>query len=102
MMSAAKAASEKIREISRKLREISKKIPGKNISEKKEQDHMIRWAEALDNMAIQLRILVSVKASTQATDNNNNNNNTESSLVAITTKLGEVVKSSLTSAVPWL
>jgi hypothetical protein len=101
MMAAAKMASEKIRALSKKLRETAKNIPGKNMSERKEQDLLIRWAEALDNMAVQLRILVSVKASTNSTSSSTTSS-TESSLVAITTKLADVVQSSLVSAVKWM
>jgi len=98
MMAAAKISSENIRRWSDKLRKIAQQIPGKNMSEKKEQDQMYRWAEALDNMAVQLRILVSVKASSS----DSSTDTTESSLVAITTTLGEVVKASQLCVTRWL
>jgi len=92
MLLAAKQASVFIIAFCKQLEILSKQIPGRNIAEKKEQDNLFRYQQALRNYGTQLKILSSVKAASIE-----DSKDTDASLTTLTRNLGDVVQASLHS-----
>jgi len=92
MLLAAKAASAFILAFCKQLDILAKQIPGRNMAEKKEQDNLYRYQQALKNYGTQLKILSSVKAASIE-----DSKDTDASLTTLTRNLGDVVQASLHS-----
>jgi len=92
MLLAAKSASAYILAFCKQLDILAKKIPGRNFAEKKEQDNLFRYQQALKNYGTQLKILSSVKAASIE-----DSKDTDASLTTLTRNLGDVVGASLHS-----
>jgi len=92
MLLAAKAASAFILAYCKQLDILAKQIPGRNMAEKKEQDNLYRYQQALKNYGTQLKILSSVKAASIE-----DSKDTDASLTTLTRNLGDVVQASLHS-----
>jgi len=92
MLLAAKAASAFILAYCKQLDILAKQIPGRNMAEKKEQDNLYRYQQALKNYGTQLKILSSVKAASIE-----DTKDTDASLTTLTRNLGDVVQASLHS-----
>jgi len=91
---AAKAAAAYITAFCKQLDILAKKIPGRTLAEKKEQDNLYRYQQALKNYGIQLKILSSVKAASIE-----DSRDTDASLTTLTRNLGDVVGAGLHSMV---
>jgi len=92
MLLAAKAAAAYILAFCKQLDILQKKIPGRNMAEKREQDNLCRYQQALKNYGTQLKILSSVKAASIE-----DSRDTDASLTTLTRNLGDVVGASLHS-----
>jgi uncharacterized protein (UPF0305 family) len=92
MLLAAKAAAAFIQAYCKQLDVLSKQIPGRNMAEKREQDNLCRYQQALKNYGTQLKILSSVKAASIE-----DSKDTDASLTTLTRNLGDVVQASLHS-----
>jgi hypothetical protein len=92
MLLAAKAAAAFILAYCKQLDLLAKQIPGRNMAEKKEQDNLFRYQQALKNYGTQLKILSSVKAASIE-----DSKDTDASLTTLTRNLGDVVQASLHS-----
>jgi len=90
MLIAAKAASAHILAFCKQINEVAKKMPARTLHEKKEQDQLLRCAQALRNYGTQLKILCSVKAASIETSRD-----TDESLSSLTRNLGEAVQVAL-------
>eukprot|EP01126_Amoeba_proteus_P047236 TRINITY_DN5382_c0_g1_i14.p1 TRINITY_DN5382_c0_g1~~TRINITY_DN5382_c0_g1_i14.p1 ORF type:complete len:356 (+),score=70.72 TRINITY_DN5382_c0_g1_i14:2306-3373(+) len=91
MLQEARAASTKINELCKLLRSRAASSP-KNPQERVIQDRMIRAAQALQNFAMQLKILTSVKASSVDVDKD-----TDESLSSIVRGIGKAIQEGLIS-----
>jgi len=91
---AAKAASAFIIAFCKQLEILANKIPGRTLAERKEQDNLFRYQQALKNYGIQLKILSSVKAASIE-----DSRDTDASLTTLTRNLGDVVGAGLHSMV---
>jgi hypothetical protein len=92
MLLAAKAAAAFIQAYCKQLDLLAKQIPGRNMAEKREQDNLFRYQQALKNYGTQLKILSSVKAASIE-----DSKDTDASLTTLTRNLGDVVQASLHS-----
>jgi len=92
LLLAAKSASAYILAFCKQLDILSKKIPGRNMAERKEQDNLCRYQQAMKNYGTQLKILSSVKAASIE-----DSRDTDASLTTLTRNLGDVVQASLHS-----
>jgi len=92
MLLAAKAAAAFIQAYCKQLDLLAKQIPGRNMAEKKEQDNLFRYQQALKNYGTQLKILSSVKAASIE-----DSRDTDASLTTLTRNLVDVVQASLHS-----
>jgi len=90
MLIAAKAASAHILAFCRQITEVAHKMPCKTHHEKREQDQLIKCAQALKNYGTQLKILASVKAASIE-----ESRDTDESLSSLTRNLGEAVQAAL-------
>jgi len=94
MLVAAKAASAYINAFCKQMDSLSKKIPGRNMAERREQDNLMRYQQALGNYGTQLKILASVKAASIE-----ESRDTDATLTTLSMNLGEVIQASLRSMV---
>eukprot|EP01124_Arcella_intermedia_P015336 TRINITY_DN2182_c0_g1_i1.p1 TRINITY_DN2182_c0_g1~~TRINITY_DN2182_c0_g1_i1.p1 ORF type:complete len:1140 (+),score=347.38 TRINITY_DN2182_c0_g1_i1:380-3421(+) len=92
LLMAARQASAFIIAFCKQLDILAKKIPGRNMAERKEQDNLYRYQQALKNYGTQLKILSSVKAASIE-----DSKDTDASLTTLTRNLGDVVGASLHS-----
>eukprot|EP01123_Difflugia_compressa_P010123 TRINITY_DN3607_c0_g1_i1.p1 TRINITY_DN3607_c0_g1~~TRINITY_DN3607_c0_g1_i1.p1 ORF type:complete len:1066 (-),score=312.92 TRINITY_DN3607_c0_g1_i1:83-2947(-) len=92
MLVAAKAASAFVIAFCKQLDILAQKIPGRNNAERREQDNLYRYQQALRNYGTQLKILSSVKAASIE-----DSKDTDASLTTLTKNLGEVVGAGLHS-----
>lgn len=90
LLIAAKAASGHIIGFCKQINEMAAKMPARTPHEKKEQDQLIKCAQALRNYGTQLKILASVKAASIE-----ESKDTDESLSTLTRNLGEAVQVAL-------
>jgi len=90
LLLAAKAASAHIIAFCKQINEIAAKMPAKTQHEKREQDQLMKCAQALRNYGTQLKILASVKAASIE-----ESRDTDESLSTLTRNLGEAVQVAL-------
>jgi len=90
MLIAAKAASAHILAFCKQITEIANKMPARTQHEKREQDQLLKCAQALRNYGTQLKILASVKAASIE-----ESRDTDESLSTLTRNLGEAVQVAL-------
>jgi len=94
MLVAAKAAAAYINAFCKQVETLARKIPGRNMAERKEQDNLMRYQQALQNYGTQLKILSSVKAASIE-----ESRDTDATLTTLSMNLGEVIQASLRSMV---
>uniref|UniRef100_A0A6B2KX37 Vinculin n=1 Tax=Arcella intermedia TaxID=1963864 RepID=A0A6B2KX37_9EUKA len=92
MLVAARAAAAFINAYCQQLSDTAKRIPNRNHAEKKEQDNLIRYQQALRNFGTQLKILSSVKATSL-----DSSSETDDTLITLSMNLGDVLKASMAS-----
>jgi len=92
MLVAARKAAAFIIAFCKQLEILANKIPGRTMAEKREQDNLFRYQQALRNYGTQLKILSSVKAASIE-----DSRDTDASLTTLTRNLGDVVGASLHS-----
>jgi len=92
MLVAAKSASVFIVAFCKELEDLGNKIPRRNNAEKREQDNIFRYQQALRNYGTQLKILSSVKAASIE-----ESRDTDATLTVLSRNLGDVVQASLQS-----
>ena len=90
MLLAAKAASAHILAFCKQINEVAKKMPARTVHEKKEQDQLLKCAQALRNYGTQLKIMASVKAASIE-----ESRDTDESLSTLTRNLGDAVQVAL-------
>eukprot|EP01130_Rhizamoeba_saxonica_P017413 TRINITY_DN8431_c0_g1_i1.p1 TRINITY_DN8431_c0_g1~~TRINITY_DN8431_c0_g1_i1.p1 ORF type:complete len:1210 (-),score=345.98 TRINITY_DN8431_c0_g1_i1:14-3643(-) len=92
MLLASRAITGQIKIFCRNLSELAEKIPCKNVHQKNVQNRLYQNAEGLENLGIQLKILVSVKAASIS-----DCKDTDESLTSLARTLGTLFTDSLNS-----
>jgi len=92
LLLSAKAAAAHIIAFCRKLTEMANSIPCRNERERREQDRLLKTAQALRDYATQLKILAAVKAATIE-----DSRDTDATLTTLTKNLGALIGQGLTA-----